>query len=82
VTVEGMLSRKPIITTDDSGGILQLVRDQATGLVTEARPEALAAAMQRLCGDDRLAATMGAAGHALVHDLDLSWDSVLEKLLS
>lgn len=82
VTVEGMLSRKPIITTDDSGGILQLVRDEATGLVTEARPEALGSAMQRLCADERLAASMGAAGRSLVEELNLSWDSVLETLLS
>jgi glycosyltransferase involved in cell wall biosynthesis len=82
VTVEGMLSRKPVITTDDAGGVLQLVRDEATGLVTEASPAALAASMERLCSDERLAAEMGGAGHALVEELNLSWDSVLETLLS
>jgi glycosyltransferase involved in cell wall biosynthesis len=82
VTVEGMLSEKPVITTDDSGGILQLVRDEATGLVTPPQPEALGVAMGRLCADEKLAATLGRAGHALVGELNLSWDSVLETLLS
>lgn len=82
VTVEGMLSRKPMIATHDSGGVLQLVRDEATGLVAEADPQSLAEAMTRLCSDARLAAGMGSAGHSMVEELDLSWDSVLETLLS
>lgn len=82
VTVEGMLSRKPVLTTHDAGGVLQLVRDGSTGLVSDATPEALADAMNRLCSDERLAAGMGNAGQSLVEELDLSWDSVVETLLS
>jgi glycosyltransferase involved in cell wall biosynthesis len=82
VTVEAMLSHKPVITAKDSGGVLQLVRHQHTGLVAEATPESLAAAMQSLSSDARLATRMGQAGNALVEKLDLSWDSVVETLLS
>jgi glycosyltransferase involved in cell wall biosynthesis len=82
VTVEAMLSRKPVITTHDSGGVLQLVRDQATGLVVEPTAEALGAAMTRVSTDAPLAVGMGAAGKTMVDELDLSWDSVVEKLLS
>lgn len=82
VTVEAMLSRKPVITTHDAGGVLQLVQDQVTGYVTEATPESLAASMESLCANTRLALGMGDAGHTLVEQLDLSWDWVLENLLS
>jgi glycosyltransferase involved in cell wall biosynthesis len=82
VTVEAMLSRKPVITTHDSGGVLQLVRDQATGLVVEPTPESLGAAMTRISSEARTAAEMGAAGHSMVDELDLGWDSVVETLLS
>lgn len=82
VTVEAMLSHKPVITTSDSGGVLQLVRHQRTGLVAEASPESLAEAMTTVSSKPRFAAEMGAAGHAMVEKLNLSWDSVVETLLS
>lgn len=82
VTVEAMLSHKPVITTTDSGGVLQLVRDQRTGLVAEATAESLGAAMTALSDRPRFAADMGAAGHEMVEKLNLSWDSVVETLLS
>jgi glycosyltransferase involved in cell wall biosynthesis len=82
VTVEAMLSRKPVLTTTDSGGVLQLVHDRHTGLVAEPDASSLGAAMTSLTTSPRIAAEMGAAGHAMVEELDLSWDTVVETLLS
>src|SRR5207245_1618654 len=44
VPYEAFLAEKPVVTTTDAGGPLEVVADRATGIVCEPRPEALAAA--------------------------------------
>ena len=79
VTVEATLSRKPVLTTLDSGGPLEFVTDDVTGLVAEPSPEALADAIDRLW---RLPAArlaeMGRAG--LERVAGISWDHVIDTL--
>jgi glycosyltransferase involved in cell wall biosynthesis len=53
VTLEAMNASKPVITTSDAGGTRELVRDAVTGYVTEAEPEAIAAAIQALLAEPR-----------------------------
>jgi glycosyltransferase involved in cell wall biosynthesis len=79
VTVEAFLSRKPVLTTTDSGGPLEFVTDGENGLVTEPTPEALAAGIDALwsLSTARLA-EMGEAGHARVRDI--TWDRVIDAL--
>jgi len=81
VTLEAMLSAKPVITCADSGGPLEFVIDRQTGLVAEPSAESLAQAMDRMWADRRSATAMGDAARAHYHDLDISWDHVVEKLL-
>ncbi len=45
---EAFLAEKPVVTTTDAGGPLEIVTDRATGLVCEPRAEALAAACEWL----------------------------------
>jgi glycosyltransferase involved in cell wall biosynthesis len=82
VTVEAMLSGKPVVTASDSGGTLELVRHERTGLVAEPRPEALAGAMDRLVADEDWARHLGEAGRERIVELDLSWDRTVRTLLS
>jgi glycosyltransferase involved in cell wall biosynthesis len=79
VTVESLLSRKPVLTAADSGGPLEFVADGATGHVAEPAPEALGDAIARLYAADaaRLSA-MGEAGRARVEGI--SWDRVVAAL--
>ncbi len=79
VTVEAFLSRKPVLTTVDAGGVLEFVADGETGLVTLAEPEALAQGLRRLydASGDALRA-LGEAGHARV--VGITWDHVLDRL--
>lgn len=79
VTLEAFLSRKPIITATDSGGPLEFVDDGVNGLVCEPTPEAIAAAVNRLASDHRLAASLGDAGHERASQV--TWDGVIEKLV-
>jgi glycosyltransferase involved in cell wall biosynthesis len=79
VTVEAMLSRKPVVTTRDAGGPLEFVEDGVTGLAADAEPEALAAAIDALW---QLPAArleeMGRAGQERV--AGITWDHVIDTL--
>jgi len=80
VTLEAMLAAKPVITCSDSGGPLELVAHEVTGLVVEPTPEAVAAAVDRLYRDPALACELGRAGRARYLDLDISWERVVGTL--
>jgi glycosyltransferase involved in cell wall biosynthesis len=82
VTLEAMLASKPVITCTDSGGTLEFVEHQVTGLVTEPTPQALAAAMDRLWDDRQLAQQMGVAGRDRYASMNISWNNVVQQLLA
>jgi glycosyltransferase involved in cell wall biosynthesis len=79
ITVEAMQAGKPVITTTDSGGATELVRDGENGYVVAPGAEAIAGAMQRLAGDVELARRLGAAGQQRA--ASITWESVLETAL-
>lgn len=80
VTLEAYAAARPVITCTDSGGTLTLVRHEETGLVVEARPEPLAAALDRLYRDRNEAKRLGEAGQKLVASMQISWQRVIEAL--
>jgi glycosyltransferase involved in cell wall biosynthesis len=82
VTLEAMLSCKPVITCRDSGGPLEFVRHEENGLVVEPTAEAMAEAMDRLWADRALSKRLGQSGRALYEDLNITWENVLQRLLS
>ena len=82
VTLEAMLASKPVITCTDSGGSLEFVVNRETGLVVEPNPEAIAQAIDDLYFNQKRAAEMGKAGLERYHDLGISWDNVVQKLLN
>ncbi len=79
VTVESFLSRKPVVTTTDSGGVLEFVEDAVNGTVAAPEPDALAEAIDRLWAlpEARLK-DLGAEGHGRVQGI--SWDGVIDRL--
>jgi glycosyltransferase involved in cell wall biosynthesis len=80
-TIEAAHARRPTVTTSDSGGVTEFVRDGETGLVAEPSPEAVAAAFDRLHADRCLARRLGANAAGRVAELGIDWDTVVEKLL-
>jgi glycosyltransferase involved in cell wall biosynthesis len=78
VTVEAFLSGKPVITCRDSGGTLEFVENELTGLVVDPEPEALAQAIGRLYSDRKLARELGAAGRPRV--AGIGWNAVVDAL--
>lgn len=79
VTLQAFLAGVPVVTTDDSGGVLEWVEHEVTGLVTDGSPDAMGAALDRLVDDPDLARRLGEAGRARVRDL--SWERVVTTLL-
>ena len=79
VTLEAFLARKPVITTSDSGGVLEFVSNDKTGLVTEPVPEALADAINQLASNRGLASELGAAGFEVARMI--TWDGVVDTLV-
>ncbi|HEX8230225.1 MAG TPA: glycosyltransferase family 4 protein [Chloroflexia bacterium] len=82
ITLEAMLSSKPVITCTDSGGPLEFVRDGETGYIAEPSPEGLAATLDRLWEDRTRAKSLGEAGRELYDSLGISWPTVVKKLLA
>ena len=82
ITLEAMLSSKPVITCSDSGGTLEFVADKENGLVTEPTPVALAAAFDELWQNVSQAATWGRLGLEKYKNMNINWSHVIERLLA
>ena len=82
VTLEAMLSGKPVVTCTDSGGPLEFVRDGHSGHVVEPTAASLAAAMVYLQENRSRAADLGRAGRQDYLARGISWEDVVEKLLA
>ncbi len=80
VPYEAFLSGKPVVTTFDAGGPLEVVHDRETGLVVKPEPAALAEACAYLAGHLDEARALGAAGKVLAEKI--TWDACIEALLS
>lgn len=81
VTLESMLSSKPILTCKDSGGPLEFVQHEISGIVCDPSPKSLADAMDTLWKERSLAKSMGILGCKAYKELNLCWPRVVETLL-
>jgi len=80
VPYEAFLAEKPVVTTTDAGGPLEVVTDRRTGLVCEPRPAALAEACSWLRAHVDDAKAWGRAGKEIARRI--SWDETIARLLS
>jgi glycosyltransferase involved in cell wall biosynthesis len=81
VTIEGFAARRPVLTLCDSGGPLEFVEDDRTGIVSAPDAREIAAAIDRLAADEAAAKRMGAAGHAEVRERVPGWPEIVARLL-
>jgi glycosyltransferase involved in cell wall biosynthesis len=79
VPFEAFLSEKPVVTTRDAGGPLEVVADEKTGLVCDPDPAAIAAALARLASSRDETRAWGRSGKVLAEEA--SWDTVIDGLL-
>jgi glycosyltransferase involved in cell wall biosynthesis len=80
VPYEAFLSEKPVVTTTDAGGPLEVVSDRTTGLVCEPRALPLAEACAWLLDHPDEARAWGRAGKEIARTI--SWDRAIERLLA
>ena len=80
-TLEAGWSGKAVITTADSGGILELINDGQNGIVTDPTPQSIAQAMDRLFLDRAAASQMGDNAIAQIRQLKIDWNHVIDTLL-
>jgi glycosyltransferase involved in cell wall biosynthesis len=78
VTLEAFLSGKPVITADDSGGVLEFVEDGETGYIGKSNPESMAAQLDRWYEHRGFAKDMGLKAKKKISTI--TWDSVIESL--
>lgn len=81
-SLEASHAGKAILTTTDSGGVLELVKDGDNGLVVDPDPAALGAALDALYRDKARAKAMGRRALERLPELNISWSHVLQRLLA
>lgn len=82
VTLEAMMAGRPVLVGRDSGGAKEFVEDHSTGIVVDPEPQAIATSIDELYIDRERALAMGRRGQEKIRALNLSWDNVVEKLIS
>ena len=80
ITLEGMAASKPVITAKDSGGPLEFVLSNETGIVTEALPKQIAEAIDRVSQSPKEAIEMGVKARRHLREMDITWDRVVKEL--
>ena len=80
VPFEAFLSEKPVLTTTDAGGPLDVVHDRETGLVVAPSAEEVARACTWLLGHAEEAKAFGRAGREIAQGV--TWDSCIDRLLA
>jgi glycosyltransferase involved in cell wall biosynthesis len=80
VPFEAFLSEKPVLTTTDAGGPLEIVADGRTGVVVEPQAAEIARAAGWLRQNRDAAATYGRAGKEIA--AAVTWDRAIDRLLS
>jgi glycosyltransferase involved in cell wall biosynthesis len=79
VTIESFLSKKPIVTCEDSGGIMEFAEHDVNSKIA-GTPDARAIAdcVNRLYNDPATCKKFGEMGYSAVKDI--SWDDVINRL--
>jgi glycosyltransferase involved in cell wall biosynthesis len=80
VTIEAMMSGKPVLTVSDSGGPTEFVRHKITGLCVSPDPRQIGEAIQWLATHQGLGASMGENARRRVQSI--TWPNVTHALFA
>lgn len=82
VTLEAMLAGKPVIVPRDGGGATELIEHKSEGFTVEPTPQAIAEALDEFYMNRERARLMGERGREKLLAMNLTWQRVVEKLLT
>jgi len=82
VTLEGMLSGKPVVVPQDGGGATEFVEHRQEGFIVEPDPKAIADCLDTLYSNRDQARMMGERGSEKLKAINLSWKHVVKSLIS
>ncbi|MDR9499706.1 MAG: glycosyltransferase family 4 protein [Hydrogenovibrio sp.] len=80
VTLEAMLSAKPIITCNDAGGVLEFVQHGINGWVTDPTPEAIAEVLTTITPGSDSVRQLGRNALQAYSAKNITWTNVVKKL--
>ncbi|MEK0313660.1 glycosyltransferase family 4 protein [Cohnella sp. 56] len=78
ITIEAFKSGKPVVTTNDSGGVLEFVKHNDNGLVLNADPKEIGTEINKLILDRAKLESYGRNGKKTVENIN--WDYVVNEL--
>lgn len=79
ITIEAMMSKKPVITAKDSGGPTEFVKNKQTGFIVDPDPKNIAGKINYFVENRNEAKRMGYNGFKLVKDI--TWKNTVLTLL-
>lgn len=79
ITIEAAMSEKAVLTFDDTGGVVEFIKDKETGLVCKPDIEELTKNIDFISSNPELCKTMGINAKKIVQDI--TWKNTIEKLL-
>jgi glycosyltransferase involved in cell wall biosynthesis len=82
VTLEAFHAQKPVLTLTDSGAPLEFVQDGVNGFVLPPDPAAIARSIDLVFEKRQLAKSLGQQGFETIRAMGLSWDTVVDNLVS
>jgi len=78
-TVEALAAGRPVITTNDAGGVLEFVEHGFNGYVVQPQPSAIAPCLEQVMSNLNLTASLGKTGLSCVRHI--SWERVVHELV-
>ena len=78
ITLEAFLSKKPVVTCCDSGGVLEFAENGKSAIICNVDAEEIGAAFDTMYHNKRRAQEFGEAGYEKVKDI--KWDHVIDEL--
>ncbi len=81
VAAEAAIASKPVITCADSGGPLEIIKNEVTGWVCEPSAKALGKIFDLIGSNPKLSNQLGNSNRVNFENLDISWSNIIRKLL-
>jgi glycosyltransferase involved in cell wall biosynthesis len=82
ITAEALLSRKPVITTSDSGGPLEFIENGINGYILKPYPQEIAKKIDFIFENREIAKDLGMNGYKKINNMNITWDNVIDKLVN